>query len=93
MSFVVFSTVSGLICLLLAEMGAARFYGFPSFPRLLQLVLFTTGMISLVLTVNAVSKGFVPPGAVEWNIAFVSGAFALIVMTGVGFKMMLDTFD
>jgi hypothetical protein len=92
MTFVVFSTVSGLICLLLAEMGAARFHGFPSLPKPLQLVLFVSGFTSLVLMVNALSKGSVP-SSFDWNITFISGAFALIVMMGVGFKMVLDSFD
>ena len=93
MSFVVFSTLSGLICLLLAEMGAARFYGFPKLTRPLQFALFTVGITSLVLAVNAISKGFVTPGAAEWNIALMTGAFAAVVMMGAGFKMLLDSFD
>jgi hypothetical protein len=93
MTFVVFATLSGLICLLLAEMGATRFNGFPSFPKPLQLLLFVFGFTSLVLTVNTVSKGSSSATIFEWNIALVSGAFALIVMMGIGLKMMLDSFD
>jgi hypothetical protein len=93
MTFVVFATLSGLICLLLAEMGATRFNGFPSFPKPLQLLLFVSGFTPLVLTVNTLSKGSGSATIFEWNIVIVSGVFALVVMMGTGLKMMLDSFD
>ena len=93
MSFLVFSTLCGFICLLLAEMGAARFYGFPKLTRPLQFALFTAGITSLVLTVNFISKGFVTPSVAEWNITLVTGVFAVVVIMGAGFKMLLDSFD